>query len=660
MTNDLDSHNSEGMAVTKVLQEFTGQKLWICFLLASTLAAPAAGISVSCSSAAAGVQAVSMESFALDGSTSLHESLALGSGSISIDRQAEGGGNNSLKQSLKGSDYVLQNNIESQGQFSASTASAATGQSAAILQNSAGTGSMILEQRASMGIKDAGQEASVSGGTLRSAQSLSAGEQLSASQSTEIAGQEGRVLSGALGEENVLLAEVGFSGMGTLSARLTSRADETAHSEGYAAIDDTVLLNDGSFEAVSREGESRIMGMAGTRLTEGAGKSIGSFELQVMNLDRELRIQEGAGQAGAAAASSSSGGSYSSYALTGYRWNERNPQLQLYLNPTDTPSGLSTESTRNAIAQAANTWDDAVSENLFADGSTVIVDYTKVVDNPFPLQGQEVADGYSVSGWKSLGDSYLGMQRWWSNGQLLNGYRSIVETDSWYNRDFAWTTNFATAQSTGRIDLQSVALHELGHGIGMGDLYTLPDGDPRQSDLQQVMNLYDGPQRELGNGDRTGVKRLYYQPFSSDKSGNYKGRGVWAFDYNGNGIWDGTVIDQLHIFGSPTDLPVVGDWNGDGRDDIGNYKGNGVWAFDYNGNGIWDGTVIDQLHVFGSPTDLPVVGDWNGDGRDDIGNYKGNGIWAVDYNGNGIWDGTLIDEAHIFGGPADKPVVGKW
>ena len=494
--------------MTKVLQEFTGQKLWICFLLASTLSAPAGGISVSCSSAAAGVQAVSMESFALDGSTSLHESLALGSGSISIDRQAEGGGNNSLMQSLKGSDYVLQNNIESQGQFSASTSSAATGQSAAILQNSAGTGSMILEQRASNGIKDAGQEASVSGGALRSSQSLSAGGQLSASQSTEIAGEEGRVLSGALGEENVLIAEVGFSGMGTLSARLTSRADETAHSEGYAAIDDTVLLNDGSFEAVSREGGSRIMGMAGTRLTEGAGKSIGSFELQVMNLDREADIQDRAEQAGTAAALSS-GGSYSSYALTGYRWNQRNPQLQLYLNPTDTPSGLGTEATRNAIAQAANTWDGAVGENLFADGSTVIVDYTKVVDNPFPPQGQEVADGYSVSGWKSLGGSYLGMQRWWSNGQLVDGYRSIVETDSWYNRDFAWTTDLATAQSTGRIDLQSIALHELGHGIGMGDLYTLPEGDPRKSDLQQVMNLYDGPQRELGNGDRTGVQSLY-------------------------------------------------------------------------------------------------------------------------------------------------------
>ncbi|MEI2762171.1 hypothetical protein [Methanothrix soehngenii] len=489
---------------------------------------------MSCSSAAAGVQAVSTESFALDGSTSLHESLALGSGSISIDRQAEGGGNNSLKQSLKGSDYVLQNNIESQGEFSASTASAATGQSAAILQNSAGTGSMILEQRASNGIKDAGQEASVSGGTLRSAQSLSAGGQLSASQSTEIAGEEGRVLSGALGEENVLLAEVGFSGMGTLSARLTSRADETAHSEGYAAIDDTVLLNDGSFEAVSREGGSRIMGMAGTRLTEGAGKSIGSFELQVMNLDREADIQDRAEQAGTAAALSS-GGSYSSYALTGYRWNQRNPQLQLYLNPTDTPSGLSTEASQNAIAQAANTWDDAVGENLFADGSTVIVDYTKVVDNPFPPQGQEVADGYSVSGWKSLGGSYLGMQRWWSNGQLVNGYYSLMETDSWYNRDFAWTTDLATAQSTGRIDLQSVALHELGHGIGMGDLYTLPDGDPRQSDLQQVMNLYDGPQRELGNGDRTGAQILYNEPMNTNRIALQANNGQYVCAENGGG-----------------------------------------------------------------------------------------------------------------------------
>ena len=97
-----------------------------------------------------------------------------------------------------------------------------------------------------------------------------------------------------------------------------------------------------------------------------------------------------------------------------------------------------------------------------------------------------------------------------------------------------------------------------------------------------------------------------------------------------------------------------------GVDKLGNYKGNGIWAVDYNGNGKWDGTSIDRLFAFGSSTDQPVVGDWNGDGKDDLGNYKGNGIWAVDYNGNGKWDGTSIDRLYAFGSSTDRPAVGRW
>ena len=145
-----------------------------------------------------------------------------------------------------------------------------------------------------------------------------------------------------------------------------------------------------------------------------------------------------------------------------------------------------------------------------------------------------------------------------------------------------------------------------------------------------------------------------------DKLGNYKGNGVWALDYNGNGAWDGVGIDRVYVFGSPTDRPVVGDWNGDGKDELGNYKGNGVWALDYNGNGKWDGTSADRAYSFGSSTDQPVVGDWNGDGKDELGNYKGNGVWALDYNGNGKWDGTSTDRAYSFGSSTDQPVVGRW
>ena len=207
-----------------------------------------------------------------------------------------------------------------------------------------------------------------------------------------------------------------------------------------------------------------------------------------------------------AAATSTAGGSYSSYALTGYRWNQKDPQVQLYLNPTGTPSGLTPESSQSAISAAANTWDDAVGQNIFADGTTVKIDYSKQVPNLFAGYS---ADTFSVNGWKNFGNSYLGATAYWTNGQKVNGYYSLTEADTVYNKDYQWTTDLNTALNTGKLDLQSVAVHELGHSIGMDDLYTLPNGDPRKNDFAQVMNAYDAPQRTLGNGDKTGVQVLY-------------------------------------------------------------------------------------------------------------------------------------------------------
>ena len=133
-----------------------------CFIVVCTFAVPAFAISVSCSSGAGGQAASSSESFNLDDSTSLRESLILGSGSITLDRQAEGTGKNSLKQSLSGTGYTLQNNIDSQGDLRVSTSSAATAQAASLSQSVGGVGSMSLNLRGREGSTDAGQEASVS------------------------------------------------------------------------------------------------------------------------------------------------------------------------------------------------------------------------------------------------------------------------------------------------------------------------------------------------------------------------------------------------------------------------------------------------------------------------------------------------------------------
>src|ERR1051325_9394852 len=134
--------------------------------------------------------------------------------------------------------------------------------------------------------------------------------------------------------------------------------------------------------------------------------------------------------------------------------------------------------------------------------------------------------------------------------------------------------------------------------------------------------------------------------------------GVWVLDYNGNGQWDGLVNDRAVVVVQAGHIPVVGDWNGDGRAKVGLFR-NGVWVLDYNGNGQWDGLIDDRAMVLGQAGDIPVVGDWNGNGRAKVGLFR-NGVWVLDYNGNGQWDGLFDDRAMVLGQAGDIPVFGNW
>jgi hypothetical protein len=89
--------------------------------------------------------------------------------------------------------------------------------------------------------------------------------------------------------------------------------------------------------------------------------------------------------------------------------------------------------------------------------------------------------------------------------------------------------------------------------------------------------------------------------------------GEWFLDVNGNGQWDGCRIDKcIEHFGVGGDLPVAGDWNGTGEVRIGVFRpSTGEWFLDMNGNGKFDGCVVDACPgPFGQPGDLPVVGKW--------------------------------------------------
>lgn len=142
-------------------------------------------------------------------------------------------------------------------------------------------------------------------------------------------------------------------------------------------------------------------------------------------------------------------------------------------------------------------------------------------------------------------------------------------------------------------------------------------------------------------------------------------------DLNSNGVWDGIGVDRrLGPFGQFGDVPVIGDWDGDGDDEIGVYRHETrLFYLDINGDGEWDGVGVDRrLGPFGNPRDQPIIGDWDGDGDDEVGVFRPrNNIFYLDRNGDGAWDGTTVDERRgpfgsmkDLGEVGDRPIIGDW
>jgi serine-aspartate repeat-containing protein C/D/E len=114
------------------------------------------------------------------------------------------------------------------------------------------------------------------------------------------------------------------------------------------------------------------------------------------------------------------------------------------------------------------------------------------------------------------------------------------------------------------------------------------------------------------------------------------------------------LIDHVFRFGSGGDIPVAGDWNGDGIDTVGIFRG-GAWVLDVNGDGRL--TAADEQFTFGNEGDIPLVGDFNGDGIDDIGVYR-QGTVIIDSNRNREFDAT--DRVFELAGEGDHPIVGDF
>ncbi|WP_051696694.1 transglycosylase family protein [Streptomyces sp. NRRL S-244] len=115
---------------------------------------------------------------------------------------------------------------------------------------------------------------------------------------------------------------------------------------------------------------------------------------------------------------------------------------------------------------------------------------------------------------------------------------------------------------------------------------------------------------------------------------------------------DNATVFSSARFGNPGDVPLIGDWDGNGTDTIGVYR-----PSDQTFSLTNDNRNVAYTLRMGVEGDTPVTGDWNGDGKDTIGVYRPSDqtFYLSDSS-----TGANVDHRTTFGNPGDVPIKGDW
>ena len=170
------------------------------------------------------------------------------------------------------------------------------------------------------------------------------------------------------------------------------------------------------------------------------------------------------------------------------RWQGVEPLVSYVINPTN-PQDLSETFVTGAVRTSAETWDAATGKELMNDA--YIIDYSAT----YGVQNYENAitfGDYPTEG-------VIAVTTVWYNPAT----KVIVEFDVEFDTD--WTWGDATLDST-KMDLQNIATHELGHGVGLADVY---DKACETVTMYGYSTNGETQKRTLEQPDITGLQKLY-------------------------------------------------------------------------------------------------------------------------------------------------------